>query len=439
MKKLCVVISILLLFTLCGCSVLSLEESNIMSPPKATGEKAKIQKLIDKETSGSYTLKYPKNGANRSSIVMHSFDEDEDEEAIALYSDKEGDHIHALFFDIIDDEYTIISDILLEAAGIDRVDFADINGDSVNEILIGYSTSTSSQNILNIFSYQQDEIAKLDIACAYSSLITGDFNYDKHDDILLISLFSGDVAAQATLMIYNSEGSLSELGSTELDSDITQLAATTYAQLSYGTYGAVIDGISSTGDYTTQIVYFDKEQPALINPLYSYSGYSNTRRSTQVCCVDFDKDELIDIPICSLMGYDESEDMNKVLRRIDWSNFDTETYALSTIESSILCTADGYMLDMPSKWSDTITARYNVKERETTIYAIEYKNNTLTLKDELLVIKAFSVDEYNKDSSGFTEFLSTGSTVYTYSIGNADNYLSITGDEVSSLFSLVNQ
>ncbi len=439
MKKLFAVILTLLLLTLSGCSVLSLEESNIMCPPKATGEKAKIQKLIDKETSGSYTLKYPKNGDNRSSIVMHSFDEDEDEEAVAFFSDKDGDHIHALFFDIIDHEYTIISDTLLEASGIDMIDFADINGDKVNEILIGYSTSTSSQNILNIFSYKNQDIGQLDIACAYSSLITGDFNHDKHDDILLISLFSGDVAAQATLMIYNNEGSLSELGSTELDSDITQLASSEYAQLSYGIYGAVIDGITTTGDYTTQIVYFDKDQPALINPLYSYSGYSNTRRSTQVCCVDFDKDELIDIPICSLLGYDESEDINKVLRRIDWSNFDTETYALNTVESSILCTADGYMLNMPSKWSDTVTARYNVKERETTIYAMEYKNNTLTLEDKLLTIKAFSADEYNKDSSGFTEFLSTGSTVYTYSIGNADNYLSITGDEISSLFSLVNQ
>lgn len=437
MKKAVSALCLLLVFLLSGCSAMSFESTDIMCPPKATGNKAQIQKLIDKQTSGDYTLKYPKNGLNRSSIIMQDIDADDDEEAVAFYADKDGADIHALFVECKDDDYSVINDVQLDATSVDRIDFADIDGDNIDEILIGYSTSTSSQSILNVFSYDGD-ITKLDISCSYSSLVTGDFNSDKNEDVLLISLFSGDIAAQAKLMIYNN-GGLSELSSTELDSDVTSLAATTYGQISYGTYGAVIDGITTTGDYTTQVVYFDPSVPSLLNPLYSYSGYSQTRRSTQVCSLDFDNDELIDIPICSFMGYDSSEDTDTVSRKIDWSNLDTSSYYLDTTKSAIICPADGYLLTMPGKWDGSVTARYDEDARQTTVYVYEYVDGYLQMTDELINIKAYFEDDFEKDDTGYIEFLRAGSTVYTYSIGTADNYLSITGDEVSSLFSLVNQ
>lgn len=437
MKKLTALLSIALVFLLTGCNMFSFQGSDIMCPPKATGSKAQIQKLIDKQTTGSYTLKYPKNGSNRSSIVMHDIDADEEEEAIAFYSDKDSDHIHALFVECENEDYSVISDILLESSTIDTVAFADLNGDDICEVLIGHSPSTSSQNTLNVYSYS-DDIKEYDVSYTYSSLVTGDFNNNKNDDILLISLYSGDIAAKATLLTYNA-GALSEIGTTELDSDITALASVQYGQISYGVYGAVIDGISSAGDYTTQVVIFDKSVPALLNPLFSYSGYSSTRRSTQICSLDFDKDELIDIPVCSLMSHLDSEDINTVSRRIDWSNFNTEAYTLTTSQSAIICPKDGYTLTMPQKWNNAVTARYNEKTRETAIYRISYTGNALKLEEKIVTIKAYFDEEYSKDNSGFTEFLRSGATVYTYSIGNADEYLSISGEEIKSLFKLVNQ
>lgn len=437
MKKLFLALSMVLVLLLSGCSALSLDGSQIMSPPKATGSKAEIQKLIDKQTSGEYTLMYPKNGSKRSSIIMHNFDKDEDEEAVAFYTDKSGDHIHALFVEYTDKEYSVIDDILIEATDVDRIDFADLDGDGTHEILIGYSLSMSSQNTLSIYSYSK-QITQLDISCKYSSLVTGDFTSDKREDILLLSLYSGDLAAQAKLMVYN-DGSLTEIGSTELDSDITQLASAIYGQISYGTYGAILDGITSIGDYTTQVILFDASRPSLLNPLYSFSGYSETRRTTQICSLDFNNDELIDIPICSLMMYNSDEDIDTVARRINWSNLETDTYGLVTEKSAIACFADGYLLTMPNKWSESVTARYDAQSRELKVYACSYVDGVLTKTDELLTIKAFSEAKFQKDNTEYIEFLRAGSTVYAYSIGTADHYLSITGDEISSLFRLVNQ
>ncbi|MDO4747716.1 MAG: hypothetical protein Q4A12_00920 [Eubacteriales bacterium] len=437
MKKLVALISIILVLTLSGCSVMSFQGSDIMCPPNATGNKAEIQELIDSQTSGEYTLKYPKSGNNRSSIIINDYDKDDEEEAIALYSDDDGDHIHLLFVDYANEEYTVIDDILLTASHIDRIDFSDIDGDKVNEILVGYTTSTSSQNTLNIFKYNK-KITQLNISHQYSSLVIGDFTSDKNDDVLLISLYSGDIAAKAQLMIHNNS-ELVELSSVELDSDIKQLASATYSQIAYGTYGAVLDGVSSTGDYTTQVVFFDPASPALINPLFSYSGYNSTRRSTQICSYDYDNNELIDIPLCSLMQHTENEDLSAVSRQINWCNLDTETYALNTSKSSIFCPNDGYMLTMPEKWNNAVTARYNSKDRTTTIYMIEYIDDAITITDALVSIKAYSEDSFDKNNSGYTEFLRSGATVYAYSIGTNDSYLSVSGKEISSIFKLVNQ
>ncbi len=437
MKKLMTACVLIFTLMLSGCSLFSFEDSEIMSPPKATGAKAEIQDLIDEQTSSQYTLVYPNYGSNRSSIVTHDIDNDEEDEAIAFYTDKDGADVHALFLECEDGEYSVITDVVFDGNGVDRIEFADINNDKIDEILIGYSSKTSSQNTLYVYTYGK-KINRFDETHQYSSLVTGDFNRDNKDDVLLISLYSGDIAATAKLMVYNNNGALSELSSVELDSDITQLASVKYGKLSIDTYGAVIDGVSTTGDYTTQIVLFDNSQSRLLNPLFSYSGYSETRRSTQLGSDDVNKDEIIDIPLCSLMGHSSSEDTETVSRRIDWADFDCDTYTLNTLVSTIICPMDGYAITIPEKWDSTVTARYNKDTRETTIYVYEYIKNNLKITDKLLTIKAFPNDSFTKDS-GFIEITNTGATTYAYHIADADNYLSITGDEVISLFTLVNQ
>ncbi len=437
MKKILTAVLLICTLMLQGCSLFSFDDAEIMAPPKATGAKAEIQELIDDQTSSSYTLVYPKFGSNRSAIVTHDIDNDNVQEAVAFYTDKGGEDVHALFLEYEDDEYTVITDTVFDGNGVDRVEFADVDNNGIDEILIGYSAKTSSQNTLFIYTYGK-KISKYEDTYQYSSLVTGDFNKDSCDDFLLISLYSGDIAATAKLMVYNRNGAFSEIGSVELDSDITQLASAQYGKLSDETFGAVIDGISSAGDYTTQVVLYDNSRAQLLNPLFSYSGYSDTRRSTQVCSADVNKDEIIEIPLCSLMAHEESENTETISRKIDWAYFDISTYSLKVCLSNIICPADGYAVTIPQKWSTAVTARYDSTTHETTIYAYEYVKNNFKLSDKLITVKAFGVDSFNKDS-GFIEITTTGATTYAYRIDSANNYLSVTGEEFITIFSLVNQ
>lgn len=436
MKKLLAVICTMSVLFLSGCSMMSLDGSDIMCPPKATGSNAVIQKLIDKQTSGDYVLKYPKNGLSRSSIVMQDIDSDGDEDAVAFYCDKSGENIHALFVECVENDYSVIEDVTFESSAIDRIDFANLDNKGNAEIIIGYCMKTSSVNSFDVFSFNE-KLERQSTSFTYTSLVTGDFNMDKSDDILLVSLYSSDIEAKAQLLVYNNS-SLAEIGSVALDSDVKQLAMASYSKISDSSYGAIIDGVTTTGDYTTQVVYFDSSAPALLNPLFSYSGYSLTQRSTGICSFDCNRDEIVDIPLCSVMPHKETEDLSSVCRRIDFANLNTDTYTLNTVKSTIFCPNDGYMITMPENWKDSVTARYDKTTRELSIYSIEYASNELKILKKLLTVKSYFDEDYNKDTDPFTEFSRSGSTVYTYSLGANDEFLSITGDELSSLFTPVN-
>lgn len=437
MRKLLVALCLIFVFMLSGCSFLSLDGSQIMCPPKATGEKAEIQKLIDKNATNEYTLKYPKNGSYRSSILMCNLDSDEEEEAIAFYSDKDGELIHVLFVEHKNTTYSIIEDISLQASFIDRMEFCDLNGDGTNEILIGYGLATAPHNTLSIFTYD-GELKSEENTYSYSNFVTGDFNNDKQDDVLLVSLYSSNTEAKAQLMVHKN-GALRVLASTEIDPDVKQLANIQYGQISQDVYGAVLDGINSVPEYTTQVIIYESESDRLVNPLYSESGYALTYRATKICSLDYNDDKIIDIPLSKIMAYNSSEDDKLVSRQLNWSNLslnpDTDTYTLSTYESTILCGQDGYLLTMPEKWyGNTVTARYHSNKRELTVYVCLYNAGDPIYTDELLTIKAYSDEEFDPENTNFIEFERHGATVYTYSVSNTDNYLSISGDDISSLF-----
>ena len=62
---------------------MDLDTQNLMSPPKATGDKADIQRVIE-ESAGSYTFKYPQKGDYRSAVIMHDINGDGTDEAVAF-------------------------------------------------------------------------------------------------------------------------------------------------------------------------------------------------------------------------------------------------------------------------------------------------------------------------------------------------------------------
>lgn len=428
MKKYSIVLLVLfVVFSLCSCS-LNLNPTDFMRPPKASGSEAKIEELIKTNAEDGYSLVYPKTGSNKSSVTYCDIDNGFTK-VVACFKTLKDSKNHILFISINDNDYNVVDCQTLPVGDIDRIEFCDLDGDTKKELLVGIGDGTSTKNALYIYKFTDDYVVSYDTPCEYSSMVTGDFNKDSKNDLLLFCLSSAESPAKAKLVTF-SDNTITELTSCELDSSVTKYISVSYCRLNDKIFGAVADGTDSDGVLSTQIIYLNKNS-ALENPLFLYSGHRLTKRTDSILSKDIDNDESVEIPIIPEASAKES------IKSILWSGYDFDNMSLYTKKNAMYVADEGYMINIPDRLLGAVTAQYDEKERETTVYAFEYVGDTQKATYELLKIKTFSKSDFESSTTGYAEITAAGSNVYAYSVPDDENYLSISGDEVTNGFSLV--
>ena len=111
---------------LSGCTSLSLNGHDILAPPKAAGSRAELQKIIEKDSGGKYTLISPAAGDNKSSVINHDFDNDGNEETVALYTAADGT-ARVLAATEKGSSYSLIGSSQLSSANVSAVAFANVD------------------------------------------------------------------------------------------------------------------------------------------------------------------------------------------------------------------------------------------------------------------------------------------------------------------------
>lgn len=422
-----------LVMLLGGCSAFSLNGPDILTPPHAAGDRARIQELIDQSTGGSYELLYPNNGAYKSAVVFRDMDNDGDDDAVALYAAKDGT-AYALFARRDGNEYTAARQSELNSSHIDRMNFADIDADGRPELLISCGAG-APLNSLSVFRSEGGDEAPLNVAQGYIGYLSGDFDDSGTDDILVLTPATGEGTAYAALLTY-ADGAFAELSRCEIDPNVTEYPSLLFGTISNAVQGAAVDGTLSSGEHTTQVLYYDTDQRCLYNPIYVFSGYQDTRRTVSVYSTEADSG-LIEIPVCTLMEHSADEDPAAVCTQVSWSSYDFGYMALTTQHVSILCEDMGCMLALAPERIGTVTARYN-GNGSLTIYAWEYRDDAPGRGEALLTVKYYDKSVY--DSSRVIEAVlyESNTGIYTYTIGSSPTYNSYTDDEVQKSFSVIN-
>ena len=429
-KLLSALLAALLILSLSGCTGLSFNGEDTMRPPKASGDMSQIQKLIDKSCDCDYTLIYPSSGANRSAITSFDVDSDKKDDAVALY--KYNNKIHVLFIKGTDSDFAVEKDLTIEDSSIDRVEFSDIDNDGKNEILIGYSNGSANTNTLNIYEFSSED-KNFDFSCLYSSFITGDFDYNGTNDILTLNLNINNEAYTANLFTYSDED-ITKKSSCSIDSGVSKFINIQYGALNSTIVGAVVDSLTSSKEYSTQIIYYNADKSQLSNPMIEYSQYDYTKRTSQIPSADIDDDDIIEMPVCSVMEHNDDEDDKTVAKLVSYNNLNFSSMDLEKKQRFILCEEDSYTFELPQSWIDTTTARYDKDKRELTVYAFEYKDNKIKTTDSLLVIKTYNKDDFDKEKTVANVISQNASNVYTYTLPDNDSYMKISDEDVISNF-----
>ncbi|MBQ4569735.1 MAG: hypothetical protein IJA62_06775 [Ruminococcus sp.] len=442
MKKRIVLIAVavFLIFSLCGCEVISFNVSELMAPPKATGENAAIQKLVGKEAGAGYTLKYPQNGSYRSAITCMDFDNDSAQEAVAFYLPSgEAQTVHMLIMDCVDGEWVTIGNYTSKSSTVDRLVFCDLDGDSKQEIVVGWSTYNSLINDLSVYLVEDGKSQEIVSESKYSDFLFGEFTNSSKDELLLLSLYTADKPAGAALVALNdTKNSLYTVSESPIDADVTSFAKLQTGDIFYGQFGAVLDGVTSAGSYNTQLLYYSEYYASLQRVFFTEDSPTNqATRPYAVLSEDIDNDGIIEIPNTFKMNIDDSQTDVIPAALIHWCEYS----ALDTLEVNMLQAASivyGCRFTIPEKWDDNYTAYVNYSTNEITFFEWSDRSGP---GEPLLVIKMFTDAAWNDgtSASNYTELGRNDSYVYGFITLETNSTLQLTNEEITEAFSITKQ
>ncbi len=440
-KILITILTVFMIFSLCGCDVITFNVIDLMSPPKATGEKAAIQKLIDTEAGADYTLKYPQSGSYRSAITTVDYDSDGVEEAIAFYLPAgEAQTIHLLIMDNIDGKWTTVGNHVSKSTAVDRLLFTDLDGDGTSEIIVGWSTYNNLVKDLSLYMTSSGISSEIICESQYSELLCSDFTGSGKEELLLLSLYTADKPASATLITLNdTKNSLYTISEAPIDGDVVSFAKIQTGRVFYGQQGAVVDGVTANGanstpTYKTQLIYYSDYFASL--QVVSFAGDTPTNqkeRSYAVLSEDIDSDGIIEVPNTFKLRIDDIQTEAVPAALIHWCEYN----AMGTMDinkTQVTSLVYGLRFTVPEKWGDNYTAYVNYSTNEITFY--EWTNGKPG--DAILIIRMFTPEAFadGVSAKGYTELARNDNYVYSFITPGLNSEMMLTNEEIAKAFTL---
>lgn len=419
----CVVL-IVALFS--GCSFrLASSVNDLISAVAPFGENADVKSALDSFLSNGYSLKNPSSGEYITSYNFYDLDGDEKEEAVAFY--EPNDNLGTIRMAIIKEysgKWEVVSDISGYGDDAYRLDFADLNNDGKDEIIVCWNNISNSNSHLFVvynlkFEDKKFEVKQINKDEIYlNNYVIVDFNQTGNNDILMFEINSGTkTSAKAELYSLN-DNNLRLKGETKLDSRVISYRNIN-VEKAEGDIRVYADAIGSNGNsIRTEVIYWSNMYDSIVSPFYSYSTgrTSGTSRGCLVNSCDINEDERIEIPTDTTV-----KGLPKNIKPLNWKIYN-KTILVHT-NYSLYVKDDNYNVIIPDKYFKNISATYNKKTREMTVINKKTKTAVFSI---MPVLKAV-YDE--KSYQGYSVILDKSGYYYLAKTSN-DKDIKISIDEL---------
>lgn len=472
--SLCIALLLLLCMTMGGCADIGLGSQSILRPPRATGNEAALQEILNKEAGPSYTLKYPQTGDYRAAVTF--FDEvnflsaqtnnDNNDSktgeqnlkpeqikkyAIAFYSidNESGSQMYVSFMERNDQNWRQMGKFPNPGSGVDRVIYQDITGDGKGEFLIGWTSYNSSLNNLTAYSIDNGDLREMTVDESYSDIVVENFTGDMVKDVLLLSLRTDKSLSTANLLQYDRDSKRPKTSvSVELDSDVVSFQKIAYGKIDGDRSGVFMDCKKEDGNYVTQVLHYDVKTGKLLTPLTPLDDSSKTPsvnptiRKDLITSRDINNDGKIEVPMVSSMFSTPKQNLGDVCNLTAWMQIKIETGQLENKLNTVINYADGYYFVFPTRWVGKVTGMYDHENRIISFYM--WNSETSGTGDKLLEIHRFRrADWEQSDHSEYVKLLSEDTNGKDYVIAGrifttfADDEININDAELEKCVRLV--
>ena len=429
-KLMCILALVLCALILSGCDIFTADTAQLLSPPDLTGDLLPIDEAIKKSVDSNYTLEYPSRGNYRSAVVQHDMNSDGVLEAFAFYSTQSREttsmNINAIANK--NGEWVSIATQSIVAGGVDRIEFSDLDGDGIDEVLVGWEIYGTSERKLAVYSLGENTLTQR-LLELYTHFTYCDLDSDDKREVFIVRSFPAESRNTAHLYSLTSVG-VSMVSSCELDSSSKTLNHPVVSTLSTGKPAIYIDEIKGVGA-VTEVLFLEKGQ--LQNPLMDIETKETTLtlRTATLESKDINGDGIIEIPV--------RRDVATVTKNVEgekqflteWCSFTGST--LTPKLTTYMNLNDKYYYVIPKKWIGSIAILRDSENSLVEIYGFDNENNVST--DRLLYIKAvpkskWDADEYS--SEDVKEIVNNGETVLVCYISDAAKADGITAQKVKN-------
>lgn len=437
MKKIfsiCLIIIICLTFSSCDFSVNTVD--TLMRPPKLSGESNLLQVAFEKSLDNdSVIMKNPISGDNRSSFLFYDLDCDNTPEAFAFYSDPSTSEV--AYFSIFKkntNDWVRVANIKGRGEEIYEIEFADLNGDGVFEIIISWSFLTAteksknnsfsfvSDRVLTVYSYAEKE-TKLLKTEYFTKIFVDDFNNDKCDDILLININLANIEnrTNARLISFNSDYIVDTDTTLTLSNmlDVYNVMTDSFN----GNTRIYIDGLINENTLITEVINVNHDNFSINLPLYEANTLEIplTARGSQIFSSDIDNDGIVEIPTFETMpnAFNISNNSSETtpFSLTVWSEINSNELLVDF--KGLYNVSYNYFYTIPDEWIGEVEVTYNTDNSVLSFYD---NSDDGTGNIEIISFKVFNTNEWDDYNGKYTKFLEDKIFVYTYLFNSNSEY-----------------
>ena len=419
-------LGLLLCLCLSGCSFSMLDAQNLMAPPKANADQQSIHQLLQGDRT-EMALVYPKNGEYRSAIITKDFTGDGSKDALGFYALE--DRSVAVQFLLKDgDAWRTAGTFQNTATQVDRVCFADLNGDGRQDVLIGWGSTagtTGRTAAVSAYLFSEGEITEYPLG-TYGEMAVTDFDGDGVNEVFTIDKYlppegeEGE-ASPAMARVYRFvDGQVRAVASVEADNSITNYTALSFGKLSSQLPGVAVDGAKADGSMTTQLFFFDgqgslQNLPEGVNG-ENYQNPFSRPSTTSFTCRDINEDGILEFPAVSLLpgiSSDVTPDSTSYL--VEWRTLD-KNGDFRAVLYAMMNPRENYWFQVPMWLRQQLSASNNTSTRTVTYTQVvdQEEGDRPLLGSPLFSIRVFtrSAWESRGQSSGYQQLAAQGDLVY---------------------------
>ena len=348
---------------LSGCMFVS-SPDELYSLPKLPEEYTDLENEINALLSTGYEYIAPTEGENLQLVQMVDVDGDGLDEAV-VFLRKSGDTkpLKIYIFKENEDGYQIAAEIQESAASIDRVDYQDMNGDGILELIVGWRIMNADPaqpmlgaggnertlaRVVSVYNLERYEGQKI-LETSYNGYRITDLDRNGLSELIIIA--GGNVGnCNATLYEWNL-GALEAQGAARLSMSPAMLDDVREGGLFDGERALFVTGNVDEHNQVTDLLVL--RDGVLTNcTMDEQTGISRlVYRNASIQARDINGDGVLELPISYELQKPSAE--SQTYWGIQWTAFSSAGEA-HVVETTFHNLTDGWYLVLPESWKDTI-------------------------------------------------------------------------------------